>query len=157
GVAPAAVDVVVVGVVGDTKQFEMRDAATPYAYFAYPQVGGIFGSLTVRTLVEPMSLADAVRKTVWGLDSEQPVWKVRDLASLIQRDRDTPRSLAALVGGFAGLALLLTVLGTYGVVSYFVTQRTREFGIRLALGAQPRDLLRLVLRQGVVLAVIGGV
>jgi putative ABC transport system permease protein len=152
----ATIAATVVGVVDDSKQRTLTDArAMPRAYFAYPQLGGIFGTLVVRTAVEPMSLADAVRRAVWSVDADQPVWKVRTVELLIEQDSGPQRYVSSLMGGFGGLALFLTLIGTYGVVSYSVAQRTREFGIRMALGAVPRDLLRLVLGQGAALAAAG--
>ncbi len=102
-----------------------------------------------------MSLAEEVRRAVWSVDADQPVWKVRTVELLIQNNSGPQRYLTSLMIGFGVLAFFLTIIGTYGVVSYSVAQRTREFGIRLALGAVPRDLLRLVLREGIGLAAAG--
>ncbi len=102
-----------------------------------------------------MQLANAVRAAVWSVDPEQPVWKVRTQQSLIERTKGMPRFLAQLMVGYAALALLLAAVGLYGVVSYSVAQRTREIGLRMALGAEPAHVLRIVLRRAFQLAGTG--
>jgi putative ABC transport system permease protein len=148
--------VTVVGVVGNTKQMSLRDTDEAEIYTCYGQDPGIFGTLVVRTAVDPMSLADAVRQAVWSLDKDQPVWKVRTLAFLVERDVASDRFLMVLMLGFGVLALALTALGTYGVLSNAVNQRQQEIGVRMALGAQPGALRGLVLTRGIKLALVGG-
>ncbi len=158
GGGAATIDATVVGIVGDNKPASLAERINrPRAYLAYAQKGGIFGTLAIRTAVEPMTLAEQVKRAVWSVDADQPVWKIRTVELLIQNDSGPQRYMASLMIGFGVLAFVLTLIGTYGVVSYSVAQRTREFGIRLALGAVPRDLLRLVLKQGVGLAAAGAV
>ncbi|HEV7890012.1 MAG TPA: ABC transporter permease [Pyrinomonadaceae bacterium] len=145
----------VVGVVGDAKQYDLGETQMPQVYTAYAQNPHIFGTLVVRANVEPLSLSKQVREAVWSVDPDQPVWKVRTVEYLMGVNVSDRRFLLYLMACFAGLALLLTALGIYGVVSYTVAQRTHEIGIRVALGAQGRDVLRLVLRQGMGLALLG--
>lgn len=147
--------VTVVGVVGDVRHFSMDEARAPQLYTAFAQNPFIFATLAVRTAGEPMSMANAVRAVVWSVDKDQPVWKVRTMTSLIDRDLGPRRFVMFLLGGFAVLALLLAAMGLYGVMSYVVNQRTQEIGIRMALGACTRDVLKLVLRNGMKLALIG--
>jgi len=145
----------IIGVVGDTKQYAQDDPDMPYIYGAQAQNVHIFNTIAARTDGDPMQLAQAVRAAVWSVDPEQPVWKIRSQQSLLDRAVGLPRFLAQLMGAYAALALLLAAVGIYGVMSYSVTQRTHEFGIRLALGARPADMLGMVLRRCLLLTAIG--
>jgi putative ABC transport system permease protein len=145
----------VIGVVGDTKQYGLDESDLGFVYGAQAQNHHIFNTLAVRTAGNPMQLATAVRAAVWSVDPEQPVWKIRTQQALIERSKGTPRFLAQLMAGYAALALLLAAVGLYGVTSYSVTQRTREIGLRMALGAETADVLRIVLRRALLLAGIG--
>jgi putative ABC transport system permease protein len=155
GSAAGSFSAQIIGVVGDVRQYELREEHRPQVYFCYAQKSGIFATLVVRAAVDPMSLSEAVRAAVWKVDREQPVWKIRTIEFLIERDVAPDRFLMFLMSGFGVLALLLTALGTYGVISYAVTQRTREFGVRIALGATPARLFGLVLRHALLLALVG--
>ena len=146
----------IVGVVGNAKQQSLRDTDEAEIYAPSSQDPGIFGTLVVRTAIEPMSLAEPVRKAVWSLDKDQPVWKVRTLQFLVRRDVESDRFVMLLMIGFGVLALGLSALGTYGVLSNAVNQRQQEIGIRMALGAQPSSLRRLVMARGLKLTLIGG-
>jgi putative ABC transport system permease protein len=145
----------VVGVVGDAKQFDIGERQRPQIYTAYAQNPHIFGTLVVRARVEPLSLSKSVREAVWSVDPEQPVWKVRTLESILSLNVADRRFVLYLMACFAALALGLTALGIYGVVSYTVATRTHEIGVRVALGAQAGDVLRLVLRHGMGLTFLG--
>jgi putative ABC transport system permease protein len=145
----------VVGVVGDTKQFALADQPTSQLYACYGQQPVYFATLVVRTTVDPMSVSEAVRQAIWRVDPDQPMWKIRSVDWLIERGLADRKFLLALMIMFAALALALTVIGLYGVISYLVNQRTQEIGIRMALGAQVRHILQLVLKHGVVLVALG--
>jgi putative ABC transport system permease protein len=146
---------VVIGVVGDVKQIFLEEAAVPQIYSAYSQTPGIFATAVIRTTIEPMSLAEQVRQAVWKVDSDQPMWKIRTVEFLIDRNKADKQFVVILMSIFASLALILTVIGLYGVIGYTVNQRQQEIGIRMALGAQARNILTMVLRQGMTLVLIG--
>lgn len=145
----------VIGVVGDAKHYWLEDESTPQIYGAYSQQPGLFATVVIRTSVEPLSLTESVRQAIWKVDADQPMWKIRTVEFLVSRSVADRKFLLALMGIFASLALILTMIGLYGVISYLVNQRTQEIGIRMALGAQARDILGMVLRQGMTLVLLG--
>jgi predicted permease len=148
--------ITIVGIVGDVHQAGLDVPARPEMYLPYQQADFFSpGYLVVKTSGDPMSLAEVVRQQVWAVDNEQPVAGVMPLAELVDDELAPRRMQASLLGGFAGLALLLASLGIYAVLSFAVAQRTQEIGMRVALGAQPGDILRLVISQGGKLFVIG--
>jgi len=109
----------------------------------------------VRTAVDPESIVSAVRQAIWSIDRDQPVARVRTLDEIIDRQLSTPSQSTTLLNAFALLALLLASLGIYGVLSYAVTQRTNEIGVRIALGATSRDILLSFSKRGVVFTLTG--
>jgi putative ABC transport system permease protein len=145
----------VVGVVGDAKHYWLEETQRPQMYDAYSQDPGLFATVVIRTSVEPLSLTEPVRQAIWKVDADQPMWKIRTVEFLVNRSTADRKFLMALMGIFATLALVLTIIGLYGVISYLVNQRTQEIGIRVALGAQMGDIMRMVLKQGMVLVFTG--
>jgi putative ABC transport system permease protein len=143
----------VMGVVGDIKHSGVDSAAAPTVYWAVAQFPSAFMTVVVRTAGDPMTYAPAVVAQVRALDAEQPVADVKSYDEWLGGALARRRFSMLLLGGFAGLAVVLTGIGLYGTTAYGVAQRTREFGIRLALGAAPRAVLWSVLRQA--LAVVG--
>jgi putative ABC transport system permease protein len=146
--------VTVIGVVGDTKHYTATEAAVPQLYAAHYQVPLIFSSLVARTRGPEMAITSEVRKAIWAVDKDQPMWAVRSLESQVEATQGSTRFLAALLGIFAGVALVLAGVGIYGVTSYGVAQQTHEIGIRLALGASGDRVLRDVVGRGVRLTFI---
>jgi len=147
----------IIGVVGDVKQESIDEITLPQIYVPYAQDPFIFATLAVRTKGDPLAMTKQVQRAVWSVDPDQPMWKIRTLQSLVNRSaRGGQRGmLVAGLTAFSGFALLLAAIGLYGVVAYTVGQRTAEFGIRMALGAAPGDVLKDVMRRGVGLAAAG--
>lgn len=145
----------IVGVVGDVKQYTLTDPPTPQIYGALAQNPFIFTSLAVRTVGDPMKMANEIRRAIWQVDKDQPVWSVDTFDAILARQPHLRLLITAMLEAYAGLALVLASIGIFGVVSYSISQRTAEIGVRIALGAQPSDVTRLVLRQVFVMAAIG--
>jgi len=145
----------IVGIVGDVKQYGLAQPSTLQTYDPYLQMPFSGVSLVVRTESNPASLSGAIRSEVLAIDKEQPVSRIRTLDQIISGSVQQQRFLMLLLGVFAAVALILAAVGLYGVMNYAVTQRTHEIGIRMALGANAGNVLRLIVGRGMMLAMIG--
>jgi len=147
----------IVGVVGDVKITGLDEAIRPVLYFPYRQSSGPFASLVARTDTDSTALAASIRNEIRTLEPDAAILNVNTMDEMIAQ---TPASFmrrfpALLISIFAIVALLLASIGIYGVVSYSVSQQTHHIGVRMALGASPSDILKMVLKEGLVLALVG--
>jgi len=146
----------IVGVVGDARQWGLDRQASAEIYFSFAQLSlGQEATLVVRTGGDPASLAAAVRNAIGEVTHEAPITRIRPMTEVVEESMASSRFNMILMTIFAGVALMMASIGLYGVISYSVSQRTHEIGIRMALGASRPSVLGLVLRNGMSLALIG--
>ena len=145
----------VIGVVGDVKHSGLSSAVKPTAYWSYPELGFQFMTLVIRTDGDPRSLIPDLRQAVLRIDKNQPIADVVPMETLLSLSVARTRFATEVMAAFACVAILLAIIGIYGIISYDVEQRTREIGIRMALGAQRTSVIHLVLSRGMALAGIG--
>jgi putative ABC transport system permease protein len=157
----------IVGIVGNVRQFQLGIEPQPEMYIHYTQQAAhctagetesrLHKSLVVRTGSEPRSLIDGLRNAIRELDKDAPIFGIKTVRQTVSDSAVVPRFISQLLGGFAALALLLAAIGLYGVISYAVNERRHDIGLRLALGAQPMGVLKLMLKQGLILALAGAI
>jgi len=149
----------IVGVVKEVHEVAMEEAARPAVYSLHEQGSDQLmippSGIAVRTAIDPASIVPAIRQAIGAIDKNQPIWRVQTLEDIFARQLTTPTQSTALIGAFALLALLLASVGLYGVLSYAVTQRTSEIGVRMALGATSREILLTFGKRGLALTVAG--
>jgi hypothetical protein len=147
--------ITVVGVVGDIRQAGLDVSPQPEMYRPYRQEPNLASGLLIRTVGDPLTIAAAVRREIWAIDRDQPVIDVASMEQVLDREVDQRRLQMLLLGAFAAVAVALASLGIYGVLSYLVSFRTQEIGVRMALGARGSDILRAVVMRGLWIAAVG--
>ena len=145
----------IIGVVGDSKHIGLDVPVEPVSYWPHPELAYNGMTIVLRTTGDASAVAPAAREVIRGLDPQQPIGEVSTMESLLSTSVARSRFSASLLGVFSAVALIMAAVGIYGVMSYSVLQRTHEIGVRMALGAQRLDVLKLVVKKGIVLALIG--
>jgi putative ABC transport system permease protein len=145
----------VVGVLADVKNDKLSEDAVPEVYVPWTQHPWQYVRITVRTAGDPAALSQAVRRAIAATDPSQPIMEIKTMEEVLDNASREPRMLMVLVGIFSLCAFVMAVVGLYGVISYSVAQRTRELGVRVALGASAADISRMVIRQAAVLSGLG--
>jgi predicted permease len=154
-------DRIVVGVVGNVRVRGLEQSSEPQVYLPYQQVkdgwfaGYVPLNLAIRTMQDPLEIAPAVRRIVASAEPQLPVTNVRPLTDIVAGETASRRAQLVVLGGFAAIAFLLAAIGIHGLLAYAVSQRTPEIGVRMALGATRGNILRLIVGDAVVLALIG--
>jgi putative ABC transport system permease protein len=147
--------IVIAGVIANTHEVALVDSPKPEFYFPIFQGEANSVHMIVRTAQDPVALASTISRQIWSADKDQPVTNIQTMDQNIREGTGNTRLSTALLSFFGAIGLGLALLGVYGVVAYSVSRRTREIGIRMALGANPLDVMRMVIRQGLILAMIG--
>jgi putative ABC transport system permease protein len=145
----------IIGVVGDTKHLGLDTETEAMAYWPQPELVYSSMTLVIRTQGDPGSLTPAARSVIRNIDPEQPIGEVSTMDGLLAKSIARSRFSAILLTAFSLVALVIAAVGIYGVMSYSVQQRTHEIGLRMALGAQQSDVLRMIVTQGIVLGLVG--